>query len=337
MRTSLNIVFVEPHKIELRHEPVGTPAPNEILIKTRRTLISTGTELNALLQRYEPTSYQASWMKYPFNPGYSNIGEVLAVGSAITTFKPGDLAATRVNHRQFSNTTIDRAAVVPPALHGREEEAAFCAIACIVQNGIRAAEPKLGDVVAVVGLGLLGQLAVQFALVAGARYVVAIDPVQKRRDLALAHGATHAVSTIDDAKKLLAALTRDRLADTVYEITGLPHVLAPALGLCRKIGTLLLLGTSGNPSQQHLSADFVSRGLKIIAAHDVTPPSPGTDRDYWSHPHMSELFLDLLATGRLRTKNLITHRFKPTEAQAAYDTLINDSPNTMGVTFEWPE
>lgn len=330
---SLNVIIAEPRKLILEKQPVPDPGPGEILVRSHQSLISPGTELNALLQRYTPDSYQASWMKYPFTPGYANVGTVLAVGPGVTAFAPGDRVASRARHQQYAIADVARAARIPDNIP--DEHAAFHAIACIVQNGIRAARQDLGDAVAVVGLGLLGQLAVQYARVAGARAIVAVDPVESRRALALAHGATHAADSIDNARPVLHDVTAARMADVVYEVTGHPAALAPACSLLRRLGTLQLLGTTGDTRQQHLPGDFVARGLRIVAAHDTTPPAAATDHAYWTHPHMAAYFFTLLSRGSMRVADLVTHRFPATEAPRAYDLLINSPQNAMGVIFDW--
>jgi threonine dehydrogenase-like Zn-dependent dehydrogenase len=111
--------------------------------------------------------------------------------------------------------------------------------------------------------------------------------------------------------------------------------LAPSLKLVRRLGKLILLGTTGHPSQQHLSGDFVARGVSIIPAHNSHPPAVPTDRDHWTHRHMIELFFTYLRRGSMRVDDLITRRFPPEQAPLAYQTLVRDRSTMLGVLFEW--
>lgn len=332
---SLNIVFPEPGRVELRVEEVPALASGEILVRTRRSLISTGTELTALHRDFEEGTFQQTYVRFPMRGGYSNAGVVEAVADDVTDFRPGDRVASRGKHGQLVAAPASRAAKIPDDVS--DDQAAFATLSSIVQIGVRRAQHELGDVVAIVGLGLLGQLAVQYATISGARQLIAIGTSPMRLELARSHGATatidrRAEDALDDLKKL----TYERLADVVYECTNNAATLAPSLKLVRRLGKLILLGTTGYPSQQHLTGDFVSRGISILPAHNSHPPAIATDRDWWTHRHMAELFFDYVRRGQMRVDDLITHRFAPQQAPEAYRLLERDRSHTMGLMFEWP-
>ncbi|HEY9247752.1 MAG TPA: zinc-binding alcohol dehydrogenase [Rariglobus sp.] len=126
-------------------------------------------------------------MKYPFYPGYSNAGVVAQTGPGVTRFKAGDRVASRTAHQHFVIARETDLVAIPDNVS--DDEAVWFGIACIVQNGIRRAEHELGDAVVIIGLGLLGQLAVQFARLSGAREIIAIDTAPRRLEFARAHGA----------------------------------------------------------------------------------------------------------------------------------------------------
>ena len=98
---SLSILFTGPGQVELERHEVLPPGPGQVLVETRRTLISTGTELICLHRRFEPGSHWDAWVKYPFSPGYSSAGVVREVGDGVEGLRPGDRVATRRPHRQF--------------------------------------------------------------------------------------------------------------------------------------------------------------------------------------------------------------------------------------------
>jgi 2-desacetyl-2-hydroxyethyl bacteriochlorophyllide A dehydrogenase len=332
---SLNIVFPEPGRVELRGEPVPSLQSSEILVRTRRSLISTGTELTALHRDFEDGTFQQTYVRFPMRPGYGNAGVVEAVADDVTEFQPGDRVASRGKHGQLVAAPASRAAKIPPDV--TDDQAAFATLAAIAQIGVRRAQHELGDIVAVVGLGLVGQLAVQYARLSGAREVIAIGASPMRLELARSHGTTATIARgAEDALDELQQLTGGRLADVVYECTNNAAALAPSLKLVRRLGKLILLGTTGYPSQQRLTGDFVSRGISIIPAHNGHPPAVATDRDPWTHRHMAELFFDYLRRGQMRVDELIRHRFAPHDAPQAYRMLGEQRSDTMGVMFQWP-
>jgi 2-desacetyl-2-hydroxyethyl bacteriochlorophyllide A dehydrogenase len=331
---SLNIVFTDKDIVEVRHEPVREMGRGQILVQTQRTLISTGTECICLQRKFEPGTHWHGWVKYPFYPGYSNAGRVLAVGEGVENFQPGDRVATRAPHFQYYVADAARALKIPDGVS--DEEATWFGIASIVQNGVRRAEHELGDAVVVIGLGILGQLVAQFTRLMGAREVIAIDVARPRLDMVQAHGATQVLETsVADAHDVVAELTEGRFADVVYDVTGHPGVFSSALKLVRRFGKLILLGDTGAPSEQRLTFDVVTRGLRIIGAHDSNAPDVATDHVYWSRPNMQRLFFTYVERGQMRVADLITHRYAPTEAPQAYQMLTTDRSSAMGVIFDW--
>jgi threonine dehydrogenase-like Zn-dependent dehydrogenase len=170
----------------------------------------------------------------------------------------------------------------------------------------------------------------------GAREVIAIDTAPARLEIAAAHGATRTLELpVSEARAEVARLTDDRGADVVYDVTGHAAVLSAALPLVRRFGKLLLLGDTGTPSEQRLTPDVVTRGLRIIGAHDNNPPATATDHAWWTHPHMARLFFTYVERGQMQVADLVTHRFQPEDAASAYDFLTRDRAAAMGVVFEW--
>jgi 2-desacetyl-2-hydroxyethyl bacteriochlorophyllide A dehydrogenase len=329
-----NIVFTGREAVEFRREALGEPGPPQVLVATQRSLISMGTELICFQRRFAAGTHWDQWVKYPFHPGYSNIGRVLALGSEAQGIQVGDRVATRAGHRQYFLTEASRAFPVPEAIG--DEEATWFGLAGIVQNAVRRAEHDLGDAVVVIGLGPLGQLAVQYARVGGAREVIAIDTLPARLEQAGAHGATETLCMpAGEAVEAVRAITGGRLADVVYDVTGHPAAFPAALQLARRFGKVVLLGDVGSPEEQRLTPDLITRGLKVIGAHDNNPPPVASDHLYWSHRNMAQLFFTYLARGQMRTADLITHRYRPEQAAECYAALARDRTEALGVIFDW--
>jgi 2-desacetyl-2-hydroxyethyl bacteriochlorophyllide A dehydrogenase len=331
---SLNVVFTGRNQVEVRTEPVAAPGPGTVLVRASKTLISTGTEGIALGRLFEEGSHWDRWVTYPFHPGYSMAGRVVAVGAGVAGVGEGDRVAARKPHHQY--VTVSRSALTPIPDGVSDEEATWFGLANIVQNGVRRAEHCLGESVAVIGLGPLGQLVVQYLRLLGARHVIAIDRAAQRLELACARGATAAVNaSAADAREEVLRLTDGPGVDVVYDVTGAPGVLPSALRLLRRFGRLVLLGDTGTPTEQRLTGDVVTKGLRIVGAHDSNPPAESSDHAYWSHARMTELFFAYLQRGDMRVHDLITHRYAPAEAPQAYGLLSEQRFATMGVIFDW--
>jgi threonine dehydrogenase-like Zn-dependent dehydrogenase len=293
-----------------------------------------GTELICYERRFEPDTHWDRWVKYPFYPGYSNSGVVEAAGPEVTEVAVGDRVASRAHHRQIYVADTARMLRIPDGVS--DEDATWFGLANIVQNGVRRAEHELGDAVAVVGLGPLGQLVTQYARLLGAREVIAIDPVPARLELARAHGATQTLAMpVAAAVEHVKAMTDGRGADVVYDVTGHPAVFTAALALPRRFGKVILLGDAGTPSEQRLTSDVITRGLRIIGAHDNNPPPAGTDHLWWSHKNMARLFFTYLQRRQMEVGSLVTHRHAPTDAPECYEALATDRSGALGVLFDW--
>jgi threonine dehydrogenase-like Zn-dependent dehydrogenase len=242
--------------------------------------------------------------------------------------------ALRASHRKYA--AVDASGLIPIPDGVSDESAAWLGLAKIVQVGVRRARHEMGDIVVVIGMGLLGQLVAQYARLMGASKVIAVDPAEPRLRLAAAHGATHTFPvSVAGVKESILEATGGRLADVVYDVTGHPVVFNHALTIPRKFGKLILLGDAGDPGAQRLTPDVVTRGVQIIGAHDGHSAPQETDENRWTQGNMARLFFEYLEQGRMRVDDLITHRYAPEEAPSAYDMLARDRMNALGVQFVW--
>jgi 2-desacetyl-2-hydroxyethyl bacteriochlorophyllide A dehydrogenase len=329
-----SILFTGKDQLEFAQEPLPALNRNEILVQTTRSLISTGTEGIVLGRKFSAGTHYDAWVKYPFRPGYCQAGKVIAIGDAVAGFNVGDRVATRGGHTSHAIVPTVLAAKIPDGLS--DDEAAWMGLGKIAQVGVRHAEHVMGDDVVIIGLGLVGQLVLQYVRLMGAGEIIAIDPAPMRLEMARAHGATATIArpaneAIDEVKRL----ANGRGPRVVYDVTGHHAVFPSALAMCADRGRVVLLGDAGSPELQHLTPDLLQRGLTIVGAHDrhlPNEPSPGIESDA---RRGFELFLKYLARGQMRVKVLITHRFKPDAAREAYSMLARERERAMGVIFEW--
>ncbi|MBA2480196.1 MAG: zinc-binding alcohol dehydrogenase [Planctomycetes bacterium] len=335
-RDTWQVIFTGKEQAEFQRLPIEPPKAGEILVRATWTLISTGTETISYGRRFDAGTHWDNWVKYPFSTGYSHTGVVEAVGPEVTKWKVGDRVASGCTHKQFAVASQDAFFPIPEGVADRD--AAWLSLSYVAQNGIRGVEHELGDDVAIVGMGPIGQLALQFVRLLGAREIIVIDPAQARLDMAMAHGATHALAVnVADALEPITRITGGRLCDVVYDITGNDRVFSAAQQLVRRRGKIGLIGDTGSPGGQTLTSAIIGKSLRIIATHGSASPQVDSEWSHWTRSNMILLFLRYLADGRMRLSDLNTHVFSPKDCQGAYQKLLHDRAGTMGCHFDWSE
>ena len=328
------IIFPRPGQVEVREEQVAEPSAGEVLCVAVKSLISTGTETFCLRGEFDPGTNWADWVKFPFRPGYSMVGRVVAVGEGVSNLHEGDRVFYWSVHRGAFRARSEELIPIPDGVS--DEEATWTAIAVITQLGVRRAQHALGERVGVVGLGMLGQLVVQYLALSGMRQIVAIDLSQKRLEMARAHGATHTLCMgVEEALPHVEEITQGHMFDVVYDVTGHYAVLAHCVRLANVLGRVILLGDCPTPSRQCLGPGVVSNSLAILGAHSTLAPEEPSPFNRWSRKEMINLFFDFVRQGRMRVADLITHRYPAREAPQAYAMLTGDRSAAVGVIFEW--
>lgn len=192
------IVFPGSRQAVLAQEDIPPPPPGTVQVQATRSLISTGTELICYHGACDADTHWSQYASYPHRPGYSLVGRITALGADVAGFEVGQRVALTAGHCQCVNVRPEQVwgRAIPDSL--TDEEAAWASLAVITQTGVRMAEHVLGDSAVVIGLGVLGQLVVQYLRLMGLSRVLAVDPVQPRLDQALCHGATAAFcGTVD--------------------------------------------------------------------------------------------------------------------------------------------
>ena len=327
---SANIVLTGKQRAELLREQAPEAPPGGVLVRTRLSLISTGTECICYRGEMDEGTHWAGWVKYPFYPGYSNVGEVVALGAGTEGYDIGNRIFSWSQHRQYA-AVKGGAVKVPDGV--ADESAAWSKLATITQTGMRRAELKMGARVAIVGAGPLGQLLTQYARLMGAAEVMLIDMVESRLEVASAHGATQVFAgSAADAVPFVEEHTGGDLADVVFDATGHFAVFPLALKLTRRFGTLMLIGDSPHPSKQVLNADMITRQISVRGSHNeaLSPHVEG-----WDARRQIELFHTYVERGQMRVEDLVTSRHAPQEAPEVYARLLENRAETIGVAFDW--
>jgi predicted dehydrogenase/threonine dehydrogenase-like Zn-dependent dehydrogenase len=287
-----------------------------------------------------------SRLNQPQSVGYSSAGVVVAVGDGIGDIEVGDRVACAgagyAVHAEFACVPRMLVAKIPD---GREasskvsgrvsyEEAAFGTVGAICLHGIRTAEVALGDTVAVIGLGLLGQITVQLLKAAGCR-VFGMDLLRQRADLAIGSGAEAACTSAREFRDLCFQKTGGLGVDSVLITAETPssEPVNLAAELARDRAIVVAVGTVGMELQRKLyyekELDFrISRSYGP-GRYDAAYEQKG--RDYpighvrWTETRNLAAFLQFIADGKLNLPSLITHRFPMEQATRAYDLITGST------------
>ena len=283
--------------------------------------------------------------------GYSSAGTVVGAGQGVNDLRPGDRVACAgagfAVHAEFACVPRLLTAPIPGGAAVSFEEAAFTTVGAVALHGMRTAEAKLGDVVAIIGLGLLGQLTVQILKAAGCR-VLGMDIAPGRAALALRLGAEAACSTDSEFRDLCRQASGGQGADSVI-IAAETSSSAPvhlAAEVARDRGIVVSVGVVGLELDRR---PFYEKELDFRVArsygpgrYDVAYEQKG--RDYpigyvrWTETRNMQAFLQLLAGKKLDLQSLITHRFPVESARGAYELITGEAHEPhLGVLITYSE
>ena len=331
---SQNIVFPVQRSVVLARENVPPLKPQQVLCRATKSLISIGTESFCLRGEYDKGTYWEEYIQYPFHSGYSMAAEVIGVGDDVNGWSLGDRVCSLHEHRQFFVASDKELFPVPDDIS--DVEATWASLGRTTQVGVRRAQLQMGETAVVIGLGILGQLVVQYLRICGARRIIVVDTSEERCKLAIEGGATHMIcGSAQAAREQVGAITNGQWADVVFEITGHPAVLAPATQILRKLGRIVLLGDSPTPSLQALGPRVVGDSLSILGIHGFMYPEHSSPFNPWTAPEMTALFFDFLRQGRMNVGRLVSRTVSPAQAEEVYLGLLAAPSKDLGIIFDW--
>ena len=339
--------------------PVPQCSKGHLLISTTTSLISAGTErmlvgfgkaslidkarqqpekVKMVLEKVQTdgllTTYDAvkSKLAQPLALGYCNVGIVHEVGANVDDFQVGDRVVSNGPHADMVKVPKNLCAKIPDNVS--DESASFAVVASIGLQGIRLAQPTLGESFVVTGAGLIGLLTIQMLRANGCR-VLAIDFDQSKLDLAKQFGAEICnPGKGEDPVAVGLAFSRGVGVDGVI-ITASTKVSDPviqAARMSRKRGRIILVGVTGLELNR---ADFYEKELSFQVSCSYGPGRYDTEyedkgNDYplgfvrWTEQRNFVAVLDMMAACTLNVEPLITQRFEFEDAPKAYDALTED-------------
>jgi predicted dehydrogenase/threonine dehydrogenase-like Zn-dependent dehydrogenase len=355
---------------ELADVPVPFASGNTILVETRASVISPGTERMVVdfgragwleKARSQPDKVRQVFEKVktdglaptleavrakldaPVPIGYCQAGVVRESGGGVTAFAPGDRVVTNGPHAEYVRVAHTLAARIPAAVSF--EAAAFAPLAAIALQGLRLANPTLGETAVVFGLGPIGLLAVQLARATGCQ-VIGIDRDDARCALAERFGArTVSVGAVDPVaavREMTGGVGADMVLLTLASDSDEP--VHQAAEMSRKRGRIVLTGVTGLDLRRD---DFYRKELSFQVScsygpgrYDPVHEESGVDYPLpyvrWTEARNFEAVLGLMADGRLDPLPLISHRFPIGATAAAYDLISSGAP-ALGVVLTYAE
>lgn len=328
------IVFTKPCVAELVETEIEAPNANEVQVRLAVSTISSGTERANLVGNPNVAIVGGGSVVFPRTAGYSSAGIVEAVGEGATGFKAGDrVAMSWTLHKQLIN--MDKSLVYPLPDSVSFQDGALMHISIFPLAAIRKCRLEIGESAIVMGLGVLGLIAIPLLKAAGAVPVIAVDPVAEKREKALAAGADYALDPSDeDFAKTVKELT-DGGAKVGIEVTGIGAGLDEILDCMACFGRVALLGCTRN---KDFTIDYYrkvhGRGITLIGAHTQARPQYESSGGWWTQRDDIATVLKLTEMGRIKLSDLVDEIHSPMEAPEIYTRLANEKSFPM-VQFDW--
>jgi len=346
-------------------------APGHVLVRPLYSLISSGTETasihrDGVLKEVadNPSHLRTVWdamkvagplrtlaeVRAKFSEyavlGYSGAGVVAGKDYRVQDLETGDRVAYGGEGTGHGETIlVGRNLVAKVPAEVPFEHACFATLGSIAMNAVRTANIGLGDVVAVIGLGLVGQLVAQLVKLQGG-VVLAIDLKPERVELAQRLGADHALGGGASLRAQVGALTGGRGADCVIVAAASksPAPAQQALEICRDRGRIVIVGAVGMEfpwNEMYLKEIqlFMSRAYGP-GSYDPAYEKQGQDYPFayvrWTENRNMQEFLRLVSTGRISLAPLITHQYPLAEAAQAYQTILDPASGSLAVLLRYP-
>lgn len=340
MEKNYRVVFTDKCKVVLEECEVPKPAPNQLLIKSLVTQISTGTELTRLEQNFTEDSAWlelfADYLKFPAYPGYSTAGEVIAVGEDCDESLIGKRVACSCNHKKYVVAAQDAVVVLPDNVDS--DDAPFHSLAVVALASIRAAKIKPGETAVVFGAGIVGQLVARLAKIAGAVNVVVVDVSDNRLGFIPKDKTFVTVnSTKDSIEDAIKSVNYGNLADVAFETTAYHPLIETEIRSLAMLGRLIITSSPKGPSK----VDFQycsDMGITIIGAQNYAiHPTVATPQNPWTRLRDSQYVIQLLEKEMVSFKEMVTHKVSYKKAVEMYELLMKDRTQALAVHFDWED
>ena len=339
-RTS--VIFKKPYEIELIESPLPAPGEEEVLIKTRISAISPGTELLVYRGQFPPNlpvdaaiPALARPFGYPLAYGYASVGQVVEIGRSTKKELLDQLVFCF--HPHESHFTIRQDQLIPLPDDIDSVDAVFLATMETAVNFLMDGRPIIGENVVVFGQGIVGLLTVALLSQLPLGNLVALDPYPLRRENAKIAGAPIVLDpdtpdVLDEGSKLLKSAVGGNGADLVYELSGNPAALNQALSIAG-LGSRIVIGSwyGTKKAELDLGGSLHRNRIRLISSQVSTLAAQFEDR--WTKNRRMKVALEMIR--QLHPARFVTHRFDVQQAGEAYDFLDKRPQETIQVVLTY--
>jgi 2-desacetyl-2-hydroxyethyl bacteriochlorophyllide A dehydrogenase len=341
------VVFTQPRTVEFESYEDRPLEPKEVRLRTLYSGISAGTELTAYRgsNPYLHKQWDASrklfipaeqpTLTYPVSGwGYEEVGEVIELGSDVQHLSLGDIIFGTWGHRTHHIVEEDYA---HDRLQAKSLDAIFgifSHIGSIALNGVHDSRIRIGETVAVFGMGTLGQIVGQLCKKSGAK-VIGVDRFSKRLEIAHQSGAADIVINADDGEvaERIRTITGNRGADIAIEVTGSTVALNQAVRSVAYSAKVIALGFfQGEASGLFLGEEFHHNRVNIVGSQIF-----GTDPELtyrWDRLRLVQTFMRLQAEGMIDLKPIISHVIPFDGAGEGFRILDQEPENALQVVLD---
>jgi 2-desacetyl-2-hydroxyethyl bacteriochlorophyllide A dehydrogenase len=340
------IIIDQPRHAQVCEIPVAPIDDETIVVETTYSAISTGTEMKV----WAGTHGKPEGVWYPLVPGYEEVGRIVYVGKKVENFKVGDRVMANecrrypehcaawggqckliVKNKKTSPSPFDGVAKIPDNVS--DQEAVLAYLASVSHKGITRVQPKAGQTVFVIGMGMIGISWIQLAKLAGCR-VIGMDINDRRLDL----GSKFADEVIDgksyDPLSTLKKITKDKLADVVVECSGNPVTITHIYQYMKDGGW----GLNDEPAKLHLQGDYPTP-IFIEPYENWFGKNMNISLTCAVRPSGKEAILQLMSEGKFDAKTLLASSMTPEmpvdKADEAYKMVDQSKKDIFKVMLKW--
>ena len=342
------VVFTNPKTVDFELYDDRPLEPHEVRLQTLYSGISAGTELTAyrgsnpyLHKQWDPTRKlfipgDQTSLTYPVSGwGYEEVGEVIELGSEVRDVSISDVIFGTWGHRTHH---IVEESYARDRIQARSLDAIFgifSQIGAIAINGVHDARIRIGETVAVFGMGTLGQIVGQLARRSGAK-VVGVDRFEKRLEIALQSGAADIVLNASNTEvaEHIRSMTDNRGADIAIEVTGSTQALQQAVRSVAYSSKVIAMGFfQGEASGLFLGEEFHHNRVNIVGSQISGSDPELTYR--WNRLRLIQSFMRLQADGLIDLKPIISHVIPFDDAGEAFRILDEEPEKALQVVLDF--
>jgi threonine dehydrogenase-like Zn-dependent dehydrogenase len=327
----------------------------ELLVHTEVSALSPGTEARIYTGLEAPRfAYRIS---YPFPLGYNNVGRVVAVGSKVEGYRPGQRIFSRMPHVSEyivaersvqplpgpgnSNVPSSYDVIAPVPENVPSEQAVFTHLFVLGFNALQRGQYRFGENVVVIGLGVVGLGAVCMARAAGAR-VAAVGNASSRLEVARRMGADEVWLTGQEDQSSAKSFGGEEGIDLIVVCTDSWSALKAAIDISRRntrVAVLAFPGVGQGPSSYDPfePADFYNRSLSYVAVSWMPTDDYPPEYQRFTVKRIYRYILDLMSRRRIDLSPVVTHHFPVGRVRDAFDLVTSREKSAIGIVFDWSQ